>query len=90
MRFVPFSPLVLLIAAVAGLIVLPQHAPGQHCTTNAPWAIPRHTCHAFGMSQTVYDVLRIATWGVLIVGALLVVVGLINYGRRPAADQARV
>lgn len=35
-----------------------------------------------GLSQSLYDALRIATWAVLIVGVVLLVVGIINYARR--------
>jgi hypothetical protein len=36
---------------------------------------------ATGLSRTLYDVLRITTWAVLIVGLLMVAVGLIGYAR---------
>jgi hypothetical protein len=39
-------------------------------------------CHqASGLSQTVYDLLRIGGWALVIVGALVVVTGLIRYWR---------
>ena len=34
------------------------------------------------MSQTVYDALRISTWGLLIIGLVILTVGLISYARR--------
>jgi hypothetical protein len=34
---------------------------------------------ASGLSQTPYDLLRIGAWALVIVGALLVIVGLIGY-----------
>jgi hypothetical protein len=81
---------VLLIMAVAGFVIAPEHAPGVEQVGRDQFgncqAIGENgnTCHyiATGLSQTLYDVVRIATWGLLIVGVLLAVVGLIHYGRR--------
>jgi hypothetical protein len=38
-----------------------------------------------GWSQNVYDAVRIASWALLIIGALLVATGLIVYWRTPRA-----
>jgi uncharacterized membrane protein HdeD (DUF308 family) len=38
---------------------------------------------ASGLSQTAYGLLRIGAWALVIVGALLIVVGLIGYWRAP-------
>jgi hypothetical protein len=84
----------LLIAAVAGFVIVPEHMPNityadpgvpfVGCVAPSPGLIQPHGCRTIrsGVSHTVYDGLRIATWAVLIVGALLVTVGLINYARR--------
>jgi uncharacterized membrane protein HdeD (DUF308 family) len=71
----------LLIAAVAGFVIVPEHAPmgsfnGSTCAEYAG-------CPRTGLSHTMYDVLRVATWAALIIGALVVIVGLISYSRRP-------
>jgi hypothetical protein len=79
----------LLIAAVAGFVIVPEHKPvpatcGQGSAVGCPIGgsyLPS------GLSQTVYDVLRVATWAVLIVGVLLVIVGLINYACRPPESE---
>jgi uncharacterized membrane protein len=73
---------VLLIIAVTGFVVVPQHAPtysdvppplGSHYP--APW------------STGVYDAGRIITWADLIVGLILVLVGLILTWRRSVTHQ---
>ena len=67
----------LLIAAVVGFVVVPEHAP-------------RFVCGGFGeatgnqcagWSRTAYDVASIATWALSIVGALMATMGLIRYAR---------
>jgi hypothetical protein len=70
---------VLLIAAVAGFIVV--QVPSPDC------AYPTHAdCirAVSGLSPILYYAVRITTWGLLIVGALTVAVGLIRYARREA------
>ena len=39
--------------------------------------------HSGALSQTAYDLLRIGAWALVIVGALLVVTGLIQYWGAP-------
>jgi hypothetical protein len=90
----------LLIAAVAGFVVVPEHSPGLGSVQ-----VPTHSSRCpsgfyptlggapglescpqdvvTGLPQTSYDALRIATWAVLIVGVLLVIVGLVSFARRP-------
>jgi hypothetical protein len=68
---------VLLIAAVVGFVVLPEHQPG--CVGSGAYC----GYLASPPSQPLYDALRITTWALLIVGALAVVLGLIRYARRP-------
>jgi hypothetical protein len=93
------SGALLLIAAVAAFVIVPEHMPATQTTTVAPvngycpgvpgvvqprdFACPGPT-HSVGLSRTTYDIARISTWAVLIVGALLVIVGLLNYSRRAA------
>ena len=67
----------LLIAAVAGFVVVPEHAPQFVC---AGFGEPTGNQCA-GWSRTAYDVARIATWALAIVGALLATMGLIRYAR---------
>jgi hypothetical protein len=77
----------LLTVAVVGLIVVPEHRPGHACHSVAPWTNPymrTSECDPTGLSQTLYDALRIGTWVVLILGGVLLIVGLINYARRPS------
>ena len=82
----------LLIAAVAGFVIVPEHMPNITYTDPRfpsaacgppSIAIQPQGCTTIrsGVSHTVSDGLRIATWAVLIVGVLLVTVGLINYAR---------
>lgn len=75
---------VLLIAGVAGLIIVPEHKPldGSGQPSLAETLNPfTEASGSTQWSQTLYDVLRIATWAVLIVGAITLVVGLITYAR---------
>ena len=80
---------VLLIAAVAGFVIVPEHGPGS--TAGADVVIPGTNTSVpapgpvvvYGWSQTVYDAARIGTRAALIVGAVLVVLGLIRFARRP-------
>jgi hypothetical protein len=84
---------ILLVAAVVGFVVLPEHKPGSMivarsgptlaltCASNSG-GIPADCVQvATGLSRTLYDVLRVTTWACLIVGALVVVIGLIGYAR---------
>lgn len=84
---------ILLIAAVAGFIIVPEHAatvtyfdpavpqaacgPPNQGIAQAPGCTTVHS----GVSHTAYDLLRVATWAVLIIGVLLAIVGLIHYAR---------
>jgi hypothetical protein len=72
---------VLLIAATAGFVGVPEHAP--MASFNGTPCAPNAGCPHTGFSQTVYDLLRITTWALVVGGAILVIVGLINYARRP-------
>jgi hypothetical protein len=77
----------LLIAAVVGFVIVPEHVPmdeqlGQ-CggPLTLPYPGPCRIVH-YGFSQTLYDAVKIATWAALIVGAVLVALGLIRFARR--------
>ena len=72
----------LLIAAVAGFVVVPEHAPQFVC---GGFGEVTSSDQCAGWSRTAYDVAKIATWALLIVGALLVVMGLIRYARPEVA-----
>lgn len=94
---------VLLVASVAGFIIVPEHKPHRvtvlkripenpngltrgavSCTQGTLFSGPycnKKVKTLAGLSQTLYDALRITTWAVLIVGALLVAIGLIRYAR---------
>jgi hypothetical protein len=69
---------VLVIAGIAAFIEASSHEPipatalGVRCAGEA--------CHsAHGLSQTAYDILRIGAWALVIVGALVVIMGLIRF-----------
>jgi hypothetical protein len=87
---------VLLIAAAAGFIIVPEHAPGfGYGVPGRPAVIcsgpatpeEAHTalagCRTLhpGLSRTAYDALRIATWAALILGVLVAAMGLIQTAR---------
>lgn len=83
---------VLLIAGVAGRVILPEHRPVSSGGSGAPITLNEALNPLSGssgvdttarLSHTLYDVLRITTWGLLIVGTVVISVGLINYARRP-------
>ncbi|HYB27540.1 MAG TPA: hypothetical protein VEF89_13045 [Solirubrobacteraceae bacterium] len=73
---------ILRIAAVVGLIVVPEHAPQvlQTCPNGEQACVSTVAVHT-GLSQATYDVLRITTWTFVIVGVLLVTLGLVSYAR---------
>lgn len=72
---------VLLLGAVTGFIIVPEHAPysGPSGVTFNP--SPDEVLHGGGWSQTAYDLARIGTWALLIVGLISVIVGLLTYWR---------
>lgn len=82
---------VLLIAGVAGLVVVPEHAPSLSSPGSIPIPGTTNTVNGLGLptvvggwSQTVYDIARVTTWALLIIGAIPVM-GLIKYARRAHA-----
>jgi hypothetical protein len=62
---------------VAGFVIVPEHKP-RLAPAAGWWGSPYHV----GWSRAAYDAARIGMWALLIVGALVVAVGLINYARR--------
>jgi hypothetical protein len=77
---------ILLVAAVVGFVVVPEHTPGTQLVDAQghplagcdPGACAGTNVVHIGWAQTTYDVARVFTWAVLIVGALVVVLGLIR------------
>jgi hypothetical protein len=73
--------LLLVIGAVVGFVVVPEHKPALVGGTDLG-----HGLYTGGFetswSQTLYDVLRVVTWGLLVVGIVVLVVGLVDYARR--------
>lgn len=87
----------LLIVTVAGFVIVPEHRPSARVvekpqsvvgcgsdvyTPSVPGGPTCFVSVPTGLSRTAYDVLLIATWAVMIIGALLIVVGVITYARR--------
>jgi hypothetical protein len=70
----------LLIAAVAGFVIVPQHKPAV--VGGQEWGGYLLGGSNVGWSRTAYDAARIGTWALLIVAVLLLTVGLISYARR--------
>lgn len=79
-----------------GRVILPEHKPlvvtysGESFTQSVnPFTTMSGATRSTPWSQSLYDALRIATWAVLIVGLLMVIVGLISYARssRPRGQQ---
>jgi hypothetical protein len=72
----------LLVGAVAGFVIEPEHHGWLKCP---PGMISPTECHwVVGWSRTVHNAVRIGSWALLIAGVLLVTVGLISYARREA------
>lgn len=79
-----FGGAILVIAGIAAFIEAGSHAPGVECLREVTEP-GDHTClqsQATGLSHTAYDLLRIGAWALVIIGALLVIVGLIGYWAR--------
>jgi uncharacterized membrane protein HdeD (DUF308 family) len=81
-----FIGAVLVVAGIATFIEAHSHHPQTlaHCADESgtlPCLEPDGFVHV-GLSQTGYDLLRIGGWALIIIGALLVIVGLIAYARR--------
>lgn len=67
---------------MAGFVVLPEHRSEfvQTCPHNANFCGSLVAVHV-GLSRALYDTLRITTWALAIIGALLVAMGLIGYAQ---------
>ncbi len=72
----------LLIAGIAAFIEAHSHRPLRECPGGREICRAESSVHV-GLSQTAYDLLHIGAWALVIVGALLIVVGLIGYWRTP-------
>lgn len=87
----------LLIGAVAGFVIVPEHQPGTEVIAGPPsdyrtgdacanytpqdQCEPRETIRV-GFTRTEYDGARIGTWAALIIGGVLVLLGLIRFAQR--------
>jgi uncharacterized membrane protein len=69
----PFLGATLAVAGIAGFIEASAHQPNS-CLIRERGS----PCH-HGLSPTAYDLLRIASWALVISGALLVLIGLMRY-----------
>ena len=75
---------VLVILGIVALIEASSHAPEYICTLRLELGPPTCTARylrAGHLSQTAYDLLRVGAWALVIVGALVVLTGLIRYWR---------
>jgi hypothetical protein len=71
----------LLVAAVAGFVVVPEHKPiPPQCAHGQDYLCPEPTPPgayvAHGLSKGAYDALRIGTWALVILGVIVVGLGL--------------
>jgi len=73
-----FIGAVLVIAGIAAFIEAHEHRPEGSVGSFAPLSQ-----RPSELSHTPYDLLRIGAWALVIVGALLVVTGLIQYWGAP-------
>lgn len=76
---------ILVIGGIAAFIEAGSHHPEAHHALPSDFGGANVlgrltlTSPAAGWSQTAYDLVRIGAWALVIVGALLVVTGLIRY-----------
>jgi uncharacterized membrane protein HdeD (DUF308 family) len=71
----------IVIVGIAAFIEACSHRPVAAVTFGF-WD-SRYDKPPSGLSQTVYDLLRIGAWALVILGALTVILGLIRYWRAP-------
>lgn len=85
------AAIALLVAAVAGFIIVPEHAPviGGSSSVDPFGNLKQSLSDSSAptppgppWSQTLYDVARIGTWAALIIGVLLAATTLIVLARR--------
>jgi hypothetical protein len=77
-----FVGAVLTIAGIAAFIEAHSHPPEveSRCRRGGEVCPLEEFIHVHvGLSQTAYDLLRISAWALIIIGALLVLTGLIRY-----------
>jgi hypothetical protein len=86
-----FGGAALVVAGIAAFIEAHTHRPESNylcpeghepCIIGEGQRVHLHLATR-GLSQTPYDLLRIGAWALMIVGALLIVVGLMDHWRRP-------
>jgi uncharacterized membrane protein HdeD (DUF308 family) len=85
-----FGGAALVIAGVATFIEAHSHRTEYGYNLPNGSRIPRGAPEELlegRLSQTPYDLLRIGAWALVIVGALLIVVGLIGYWRAPGESK---
>jgi hypothetical protein len=73
----PFLGATLAVAGIAGFIEASANIPGRECPGSRIRCFSGQTVPA-GLSFTAYDLLRIASWALVIFGALLVLTGLMR------------
>jgi hypothetical protein len=73
-----FGGAALVIAGIAAFIEAHAHEPGSYVGWGPGLTAP-YGLHRVGLSNTAHDLLRIGAWALVIVGALLVVTGLMRY-----------
>lgn len=66
----------MVIGGIAGFIEAHSHAPGEAC--RKVFCLEGET-RPTGLSRTVYDLLRIGAWALVILGGLTVILGVIRY-----------
>ena len=74
-----FGGAALVVAGIAAFIEAHSHKPFPRAGSSYLERVE----HSGALSQTAYDLLRIGAWALVIVGALLVVTGLIQYWGAP-------
>lgn len=86
-----YSGAVLVILGIAGFVVdaanrpVPAKAlPGDAITKQELIEGGLHDKAAKGFSHSLYDAVHIGGWALIILGALTVLVGLIQYAKRPS------
>jgi hypothetical protein len=77
-----FGGAVLVIGGIAAFIEAHSHRPITHyvCPNGSEECKDAKLfAHHHGLSQTAYDLLGIGAWALIIIGAVLVIVGLIGH-----------
>jgi hypothetical protein len=83
-----FIGAIMVVGGIAAFIETGSHAPGSECVDEISEP-GNHTClknAITGWSHNAYDLVRIGGWALIIIGALLIVFGLIAYVRNTQRD----